>query len=204
MDATNKATAKAALINQLIADHRKRIAVTLQAVRDAGTTLPEFFEHVSDEFELKEYDDQGEEIDTHLDPDKILEAQVGSYLASQGRFTSRRFTLVKTNLPRELKLAGDGPDYVLTCRMVWMEAWVEAMHPAIDEIWDDVAACLRSATEAAGGRALLSPGKPVEAWRTFCKAFYPCMVEKTDCSARDFRLRLHIEQNKGPWFVFEE
>ena len=167
MDATNKATAKAAIINQLIADHRKRIAVTLQAVRDAGTTLPEFFEHVSDEFELKEYDDQGEEIDTHLDPDKILEAQVGSYLASHGRFTSRRFTLVKTNLPRELKLAGDGPDYVLTCRMVWMEAWVEAMHPAIDEIWDDVAACLRSATEAAGGGAVLRPGTPGEAGPRF-------------------------------------
>ncbi len=204
MDATIKVTEKGALIDQLIADHRKRIAVTLQAVREAGTTLPEFIESVSDEFALKEYDDQGDEIDTHLDPEKILEAQVGFYLASRGRFTSRRFTLVKTNLPRELKLVGDGPDYVLKCRMLWMEAWAEAMHPAIDEIWDDVAVCLKSAVEAAGGRALLSPGKPVEAWRTFCKAFYPSMVEKTGCAARDFRLRLHIEQNKGPWFVFEE
>ena len=204
MDDIGKVSEGRALIDQLIADHRNRVAVTLHAVREGATTLPELFECVSDEFALKEYDDHGDEIDAHLDPGKILEAQVGLYLASRGRFTSRRFTLVKTNLPRELKLIGEGPEYVLKCRMVWMEASVEAMHPAIDEIWDAVAVCLKSATEAVGGRALLSPGKPVEAWRTFCKAFYPRMVEKTDCAARDFRLRLHIEQNKGPWFVFEE
>lgn len=196
--------AKRKLINAMIAEHEKRIQVLAETVREKGDLIPEILEHVSDEFVLKEYDDAGEEINTHLAPDTILEAQIRSYLAADGRFSARKYTLVKTSLPRELKIAGRYPDYVLKCRMIWMEAWVEALHPAMEEIWDEVAACLKSATGAAGDRALLSPGKPVNAWRKFCKAFYPCFVNKTGCSARDMRLRLHIERKTGPWFVFEE
>ena len=88
--------------------------------------------------------------------------------------------------------------------MVWMEVTVDVTHPGIEEIWNDITACLKQASESVGEKALLGPGKPENGWRNFCKAFYPGIVKATGRSAGEFRMRLNLELKQGPWFVFEE
>ena len=191
-------------IDDQIADQKRREEAFQSAIKSHPELMAELSEHVSDEFALKEYDNNGDEISPNLGPSEILAAQVRSYLTANSRFTSRTFTLAKTSLPRELRITGTGDDPLLQCRMIWMEASVDVTHPAIEEIWDDVAVCLKHATSAVGGKTLLSPGKPSHAWRKFCKAFYPQIVEATGRNAGEFRLRLNIRQDRGSWFAFQE
>jgi len=82
------------------------------------------------------------------------------------------------------------------------------MHPALDVFWDEAAAAVRAAAGAsggAGGRRLMSPGKPDEAWRGhFCRAFIPDITARTGRPAAEFRMRLEIEKRHGAWFPFAE
>ncbi len=200
---------KRARIGKAIADHDRRVAKLLDLVRHDPQALPDFFEHVTDEYQLKQFDGEGNEVDTHLSPERILSAQAWAYLASDNRFTGREHVIFKTALPRELKLAADSSasglsSVVLLCRMIWLEAKVSVFHPAIEEIWGDIIPCLDAATQDAGERVLLSPGKPRNAWFAFAKSFFPMVKASTGLDPESFRLRLEIAQRRGKWFVFEE
>ncbi len=193
-----------ARIDKATSDHQRRVSVLLDAIQANPNSLPEFFSYVSDEYQLKEFDSQGVEIDAHLSNDSVLRAQAWAYLASDKRFTGREHVIFKTSFPRELKLTPSPAGPILLSRMIWFEATVTVFHPAIEEIWEFAVTALDKATIEAGERVLLSPGKPRNAWKAFTQAFFPEVLKTESLSAKDFRLRLIIEKRRGKWFIFEE
>jgi hypothetical protein len=201
-------TERHAEIEDLVSRHQNRVEETLALLaRDPGA-IPGFADHVTDEFALRECDAEGGEACLHLDPARILRAKVDHYLSSDQRFSGCRFAAVRTNLPMELRTAFVDGAPVLLSRMMWLEATIEVTHPALDLFWDEVAVAVRAAAEAsggAGGRRLLSPGKPDEAWRGhFCRAFIPDITARTGRPASEFRMRLEIGKRHGVWFPFDE
>lgn len=201
-------TDQRAEVADLVSRHENRVAETLALLARDPCALPGFADHVADEFALRECDDEGGEACLHLDPARFLRAKVDHYLSAGQRFSSRRFAAVRTNLPMELRTVFAEGTPVLLSRMVWLEATIEVMHPALELFWDEAAAAVRAAAEVsggAGGRRLLSPGKPDEAWRGhFCRAFIPDITARTGRPAREFRMRLEIEKHRGAWFPFDE
>ena len=59
-----------------VADQARREDAFLSALDSHSEVRAELSQYVSDEFALKEYNDDGDEISTHLAPADILSAQI--------------------------------------------------------------------------------------------------------------------------------